>query len=329
MITTTIDVFNGDADGICALIQYRLAYPETSTLITGVKRDIALLDRVSAHQGDQINVFDISMRKNQTALLRLLAEGVSVFYVDHHLSGDIPEHSGLQAIIDTSPKTCTSLLVDNYLQGKYKEWAIVATFGDNMLASAEREASLISLGETKTGQLKKLGISINYNGYGSCIADLHFPPDQLYQQMAVYQSPFDFINDTQSVYQQLQDGYDSDMAQTHHLKPETISLDTYTAIYKLPDEDWARRVSGVFGNQLSNHYPDRAHAVLTDHPDGGFRVSVRAPQSNLDHAGTLCSRFDSGGGRKGAAGINQLPENEFDRFVSLFRQTYQPVNSGS
>ena len=36
------DVFNGDADGICALIQLRLAEPADTTLITGVKRDTAL-----------------------------------------------------------------------------------------------------------------------------------------------------------------------------------------------------------------------------------------------------------------------------------------------
>ena len=41
------DVFNGDADGICALLQLRLAAPADSTLITGVKRDIDLLKPVS------------------------------------------------------------------------------------------------------------------------------------------------------------------------------------------------------------------------------------------------------------------------------------------
>ncbi|MDQ6977782.1 MAG: acetyltransferase, partial [Ghiorsea sp.] len=38
-----IDVFNGDADGLCALHQLRLAVPVNSTLMTGVKRDINLL----------------------------------------------------------------------------------------------------------------------------------------------------------------------------------------------------------------------------------------------------------------------------------------------
>ena len=34
------DVFNGDADGICALVQLRQAEPRDTTLVTGVKRNI-------------------------------------------------------------------------------------------------------------------------------------------------------------------------------------------------------------------------------------------------------------------------------------------------
>ena len=65
------DVFNGDADGICALVQLRLAEPKESQLITGVKRDINLLRRVQASAGDRITVLDISMAKNQADLQRL------------------------------------------------------------------------------------------------------------------------------------------------------------------------------------------------------------------------------------------------------------------
>jgi hypothetical protein len=41
-----IDCFNGDADGLCALHQLRLAEPAESELVTGVKRDIQLLERI-------------------------------------------------------------------------------------------------------------------------------------------------------------------------------------------------------------------------------------------------------------------------------------------
>jgi hypothetical protein len=36
----------------------------------------------------------------------------------------------------------------------------------------------------------------------------------------------------------------------------------------------------------------------------------------------LCGRFETGGGRKGAAGINHLPEDEVERFVALFNSTF-------
>ena len=50
-------VFNGDADGLCALQQLRLDGAPLGALITGVKRDIALLARVSgAAQGDRCTV---------------------------------------------------------------------------------------------------------------------------------------------------------------------------------------------------------------------------------------------------------------------------------
>ena len=60
------DVFNGDADGLCALLQLRLAEPIESTLITGVKRDIELLKRVTVHKNDVVTVLDISLKKKQT-----------------------------------------------------------------------------------------------------------------------------------------------------------------------------------------------------------------------------------------------------------------------
>jgi hypothetical protein len=71
----TYDLFNGDADGICALIQLRLAGSCESTLITGVKRDIALAQQVPVDAPTQVNIFDISLDKNRAAVDKLLAAG--------------------------------------------------------------------------------------------------------------------------------------------------------------------------------------------------------------------------------------------------------------
>ncbi|MEO7939536.1 MAG: acetyltransferase, partial [Burkholderiaceae bacterium] len=62
------DVFNGDADGLCALHQLRLVAPRDATLITGVKRDIALLQRVPLQRDARVTVLDISLQRNRAAL---------------------------------------------------------------------------------------------------------------------------------------------------------------------------------------------------------------------------------------------------------------------
>ena len=51
--------------------------------------------------------------------------------------------------------------------------------------------------------------------------------------------------------------------------------------------------------------------------DDGFVVSVRAPLSASGGANELCNRF-GGAGRAGAAGIDQLPEHELERFIGEF-----------
>jgi len=314
------DVFNGDADGICALVQLHLAQPRQATLVTGIKRDIQLLDRLSVSKDDQVTVLDISMEKNSTALNRILDQGAHVFYVDHHQSGIIPNHPNLTAIIDTDANTCTSLLVDNYLEGKFRAWAVTAAFGDNLIQSAEQAAKSLNLSEQQLQKLNQLGICINYNGYGGSLDDLYFSPDELFNELVPYTSPFDFMEDNTDSYQRLLTGYSDDMAQALLIKPEYHS--NAVAVYILPDIAWARRISGVFGNELANRNPSCAHAVLSVNNTGDYQISVRAPLINKTGADELCSSFPTGGGRKSAAGINHLPLDQLSTFITAFEQKY-------
>lgn len=318
---THFDVFNGDADGLCALHQLRLAEPTESVLVTGVKRDIGLLAHVNASKGDSVTVLDISLDKNRTALDALLVKEVNIRYFDHHYAGDVlPQHPCLETNINTSPDTCTSLLVNDFLQGKYLAWAVTAAFGDNLHTSARNAAKQLNYSESELQTLCELGTCLNYNGYGSCLDDLHFKPVDLYLKMKPYADPLEFVKDEQA-YQVLRSGYYDDMALAETVRPEFT--DQHTAVYILPDAKWSRRVSGVFGNQLSASAPERAHAVLTVLPGGGFMVSVRAPQVNKTGADELCRGFATGGGRKGAAGINLLPESDLDLFIQRFQHQYQ------
>ncbi|WP_411727134.1 DHH family phosphoesterase [Methyloglobulus sp.] len=314
------DVFNGDADGICALIQLRLAQALESVLITGIKRDIQLLDKFSVNSGDSLTVLDISFEKNSLRVAEFLSAGASIFYVDHHQSGDIPSHPNLKTLIDTDSAICTSLLVNKHLNGKYPLWAVTAAFGDNLNHSAEKLASTLSLGDTKLETLKNLGITINYNGYGGSVGDLHFAPDILYQEMVRYASPFDFISDNHATFEKLENGYQQDMANAENIKPEYQN--NAVAVFLLPDTSWARRVSGVFGNHLANLNPTKAHAVLSFNKEGGYLVSVRAPLNNKVGADEFCSGFATGGGRKPAAGINHLPKDQLGLFIDKFNAFY-------
>ncbi|MDH5300699.1 MAG: acetyltransferase [Gammaproteobacteria bacterium] len=314
------DVFNGDADGICSLLQLRLTRPCDSTLITGVKRDIKLLKKVRAVSGDKVTVLDVSLDKNRDDLDRLLHAGVEVAYFDHHYAGDIPDHMGLAANINTAPNIGTCYLVDRYLGGSQRAWAVVGSFGDNLDETANELANSLTLSAVQLSQLRELGRLLNYNGYGESIDDLHFPPDTLYRSALPYSNPLEFIADN-SAFAQLQTGYKDDSANIGKLRAERETATT--AVYCLPAEKWARRVSGIFANDLASANPQRAHAILTrNSQNSGFVVSVRAPLDHATGADELCRQFETGGGRKAAAGINLLPDSEFERFVDRFNQQY-------
>ncbi len=314
-----VDIFNGDADGICALHQLRLNSPHDSQLVTGIKRDINLLSKVSAGQGDHLSVLDISLDKNREALNRLLKSGAKITYFDHHFAGDIPGHPNLEAIIDTQSDTCTSLLVNETLKGKYPGWAVTAAYGDNLFESAIDVAAPLSLSADDLELLKKLGTCINYNGYGASTEDLFFHPADLYGKIKPYENPFDFIQ-ADAAFKILTTGYQEDMSKASTINPN--SDEVTGTVYILPDEKWARRVSGIYGNDLAQNNPDKAHAVLTSKGAGIYQVSVRAPLKTKTGADTLCRQFKTGGGRQAAAGINELPDSDLGNFIKRFQQHF-------
>lgn len=313
------DVFNGDADGICALHQLRLALPASNNLVTGTKRDISLLQRVEANSGDEVTVLDLALSQNLDALLAMLNKGVSVRYFDHHVAKDIPDHPNLVAMIDTNPDVCTSLLVNRHMFGKHLIWAIVGAFGDNLQNAAHKAAEPLGLKPQQLAALRELGEYLNYNSYGDSVEDLYCHPAELYRILHHHENPFSFIRDD-GVFEILKHGYTEDMALARAIRPEHESQ--AGAVYILPDKPWSRRVSGAFGNMLASARRDRAHAVLTQRSDGAFVVSVRAPQTTNSGADVLCSRFATGGGRRGAAGINRLPADELTRFMSAFDEAF-------
>jgi hypothetical protein len=313
------DIFNGDADGICALMQLRKAQPRESSLVTGVKRDINLLAQIDAQPGDQITVLDVSMDKNRAALDQVLEAGADVFYVDHHFPGEIPQHANLTALINESPEVCTAVLVNGHLKGAHLDWAVTGAFGDNLKETARSLAAPLNLSPQDLSSLEALGTYINYNGYGPSIEDLHFDPKALYLKLYEADSALDFVSSSAD-FQKLSKGYREDMGAAEAL--QAVERGNSTAVFLLPNEAWARRVSGVFSNDLATDNPGRAHAVVTEKANGNYLVSVRAPMSNKQGAAELCMKFPTGGGRAAAAGINDLPRDSLDTFIATFAETY-------
>ena len=315
-----IDVFNGDADGLCALVQLYRAKPRSAKIITGIKRDINLLKRVTAEPGDQITVLDISFEKNSADVSRLLESGAAIKYVDHHKTGDIITHPNLDVDIDLSAETCTSLIVDKQLEGKYRAWAITAAFGDNLAKQALALGKASGFDDSQLELLEKLGTYLNYNGYGASVDDLFYDPAALFEQLRPFDTPFDFLSQSPDVFETLETGYQQDMNKAAEMP--YAYCDGNIAVVILPFEKWARRVSGVYSNALTNEFPDRAHAVFTVKENGNYLVSVRAPLNRRYGADELVTQFPTGGGRKAAAGINDLPKGQLDLFVEAMKKQF-------
>ncbi|HJV84376.1 MAG TPA: acetyltransferase [Noviherbaspirillum sp.] len=313
------DVFNGDADGMCALRQLRLAEPRASVRITGLKREIALLQRVRAQAGDSVTALDISLDTNREAVMSLLQGGVSVLYFDHHGSGDIPRHPALEAHIDLAPSVCTGMIVDRYLGGRYRRWAVVAAFGDNFGRSARALAHSLALDALQIEALQDLGECLNYNAYGDIDSDPVIHPASLYAILERFDDPFEFMQ-SEPVFEQLRQARRQDIELACQLQPHTVLPGG--GIHVLPDAAWSRRVRGEFANMLANRDPRRAHAVLTPNPQEGFTVSVRAPLTTRRGARLLCEQFDTGGGRAAAAGVTDLPRDRLPDFIHAFEQAF-------
>ena len=313
------DVFNGDADGICSLVQLRLSNPKNSKLITGVKRDISLLKKISPVKQDSVTVLDISMKKNRQEVVDFLKLGVEIFYADHHQSGDLLTHENFRSHINESSNICTSLIINKYLSGKYQEWAIVGAYGDGMDKSARIIANKAGLSKDDRNQLRLLGECINYNSYGTNEMDLLYHPSLLYKLLKHNYNPFDFISNEAGVYNKLLDSYCSDISKAKAILPE-IESDNVSIII-LPDQPWSRRVIGVYANLLMYGDKNRAHALMILNKNRDYLVGVRAPYNNKSGADIVCSMF-GGGGRRGAAGINNLPKQDKNNFIKEFKKQF-------
>ena len=208
--------------------------------------------------------------------------------------------------------------INRHLDGRFREWAIVAAFGDNLELPARQLASKVGLKDADTVRLRDLGMCINYNAYGETIEDLLYSPVDLFHQMRPFPDPRDFIG-ASDVFGSLKQRMQEDLEQAQTLEVQVIAPGS--AFVVMPEASWSRRVVGVYANSLAQADPHNAHAILVSKANG-FLVSIRAPAANPVGASLVARRFNSGGGRKGAAGIDLLPASELDRFLEVMRGVF-------
>ena len=271
--------YNGDADGICSMVQWGLVYGIEGHRVTGVKRDIELLERVNPNPDDEIIVMDISLARNHARAVELSTQGFDITWFDHHLAGEPID--GITTNIDTSSDVCTARIVEKFL-GLESDWAQVALHGDGLSVHSSKP------------EIKELGELLNYNGYGADLSDLHFHPDELLLLCLQAKTPQNFM-DTQA-FMTLKNGFESDLSNAKNIEQNK-------GYYLLPNEAWARRVVGVMAHRI-NESGDGPHVIAIDKGET-LQVSIRGSEG----IGELCKMF-GGGGRATAGGIDALPKNE-------------------
>ena len=256
---------------------------------------------------------------NYFSLLPGEGRTLSVEFAVTNLAGELPKHAGLEAHLDASPGVCTGILVDRYLTGKQRIWAVVAAFGDNLAGPAQQLALSLALDSGRLADLRGLGESLTYNAYGDSDADLIAQPSDLYLRLLRSGDPFRFMQ-TEPVFRRISEARRQDLDLAQQTQPDTALAGA--TVYVLPDAPWSRRVRGAFGNELANHSPELAHAILTPNAKGGYTVSVRAPLAKGMGANALCRQFATGDGRSAAAGIDHLPGDQMHAFVRLLDQAF-------
>ena len=320
-------VFNGDADGLCALQQLRLAEPserpDAVTLVTGVKRDIALLDRVKGEPGDSCTVLDISLDVNRAALCSLLDAGVSVRYFDHHFAGEIPESPHLEAHIDLGTSVCTSLLVDRYLEGRFRSWAVVGAFGDSLVEEGRALAQAARAGAGGGGapggargrhQLQR----VRRDHRGSPCRRRPSWPRRCRRSSIRWPSP---------TARRPTGGWPTDIAMTWSGRARSSRIARRQGC---PHVRAARRGLGPARERNAGQRsgqdlrPERhRHRVTQDHrrlPGLAARAAGR-----VAGADSFCRQFPTGGGRRAAAGINHLPADQLEAFAASFEEQFRAV----
>ena len=268
-----VDVFHGDADGLCAVHQLRLARPvppgSPHQIVTGLKDDVELLARVRGAPGCIVTALDVSLDRNRAALLRVLDEGAEVQHRPP-LRRCGAETSATAGAHRHGRRRVREHLVDALVGGAHRAWAVVGAFGDNLESAA---AALAAAGARRG-------------------ADRHAAPARRGPQLqrvrrqsrrcaACARRAVSGHAGTRRPPGLRSDRPRRTPDRTAQVRPRRsltlapLRFDADRAVYRLPAQPWSGRVIGTFANALARTHPRRGHAVSRHGPMAAF-VSASA-----------------------------------------------------
>ncbi len=297
------DICAGDADALCAVLQWRLHEPKVAQMVSGPLCVTDSLGNFPVFPGDELLVCNVPIQVSRTPVTQTPARHATVQYLDCRGPASLLWHLQAKGTIPTSAKVCSSLLVNHLLQGKFRGWALVGAYGSAVQFDSEAQALApgCSAGERK--RLQQLGEAISYNAGVLHPRYVYMEPAHLYAQLARYDDPLDFLQ-AEPVAAELDGVFQSDLQKALAWKP--YWKDAHATVYVLPDEGWAYRVARQLKSRLAVLNPGRAIAVLSPAGSGSVRVAV---QSGLDVRATVAPKKWL---------IEKLPLNEVDNFVGAF-----------
>lgn len=297
------DVCAGNADALCAVLQWRLHEPKVTHMVSGPLCVTDSLGSFHALPDDDLLVCNVPLEVRQASGLHAQARKARVQYLDCRGRTTGHVQSQLQGPSSSAAMVCTSLLVNHLLGGKYGGWALVGAYGSTVTMGADTQAMRLGCSDSEREYLRRLGESISYNAEVLHPRHIYLEPANLYARLARYEDPLDFLQ-AEALADDLDGVRQSDLQKALAWRP--YWKDAHASVYVLPDVDWASRVARQLKLRLASLDPDRAIAVLSPAEAGGFRVAVQ-PGIKVRKSATAKKWL-----------IEHLPQNEVDNFVGAF-----------
>lgn len=300
--------YDSDMDGIAtAFIYIKKKAPIKYELLSKKKAAPLLLEDIF-EKGIKINLFDQSISRNYSGILRELEKGNKVYSVDHHDQKEIL-HQNFKYLFHSGEYHCTASLMDLNKGKKYPLIVLAAALSDNVKIS-EEIIKEIELAPSKIEELLKTAKLITFNSMNLIISPEIILGSLIEEEGEIFSlKKTKWYNRLEEIFQECE----------HWLKINPPKIKRYhlnsreLKFYILKDEPNAKEIFATYATDLQKKEPNNIHIIFA--PNGcRYCVSIRAPFKSDQIAKNLFN----GNGHKTAAGGNfSLEESLINDRLSL------------